>query len=112
MEQSIFFVRKVRFHPSAQVTDMINGLQGEVLMATPLVFRPTTGIWSTQHINLNNVSEGLINNYVTALEYDASGNLWIGYGNGIQIYNGHDYTSNTGSATLKKPPDQVSPALG
>ena len=48
---------------------MINGLQGEVLMATPLGLSTYNGIWSTQHINLNNVSEGLMNNYVTALEY-------------------------------------------
>ena len=53
--------------PSAQVNDMINGLQGEVLMATPLGLSTYNGIWSTQHINLNNVSEGLMNNYVTAL---------------------------------------------
>jgi len=77
--------------PSAQVNDMINGLQGEVLMATPLGLSTYNGIWSTQHINLNNVSEGLMNNYVTALEYDSSGNLWIGYGSGIQIYNGHTF---------------------
>ena len=48
--------------------------------------------WTTRHVNHNNISAGLMDDYVTALEYDASGNLWIGFGDGIQIYNGYDYT--------------------
>jgi len=75
--------------PSTQVNDMINGLHGEVLMATPLGLSTYDGSWSTLHIDENNVSEGLMDNFVTALDYDPSGNLWIGFAGGIQIYNGH-----------------------
>jgi len=76
---------------STQVTDIINGPHGEVLVATAVGLSTYSGIWTTQHVNHNDISAGLMDDYVTAIEYDASGNLWIGYGDGIQIYNGHDY---------------------
>ena len=79
--------------PSAQVNAIINGLHGEVLIATPLGLSTYDGIWSTRHINRNNLSNGLLDNFVTALAYDSSGNLWIGYAGGIQIYNGHVFRS-------------------
>jgi ligand-binding sensor domain-containing protein len=49
------------------------------------------GRWTVRHINRDNYSKGLLNDFVTAVEYDHAGNLWIGYGEGIQIYNGIDY---------------------
>jgi ligand-binding sensor domain-containing protein len=78
--------------PSAQVNDIINGLHGEDLIATTLGLSTYNGSWSTQHIDRDNSSAGLLDNFVMAVEYDSSGNLWIGYGSGIQIYNGHDYS--------------------
>jgi ligand-binding sensor domain-containing protein len=77
---------------STQITDIINGPHGEVLVATAFGLSTYNGSWSTLHVNRNNVSDGLLEDYVTALEYDFSGKLWIGFGNGIQIYDGHDYT--------------------
>jgi ligand-binding sensor domain-containing protein len=38
-----------------------------------------------------NLSEGLLDDFITAIEYDNKGNLWIGYSEGIQIYNGVYY---------------------
>ncbi len=77
---------------STQVTDIINGPKGEVLVATASGLSTYNGSWSTRQVNRNNISAGLMDDYITALAYDASGNLWIGFGNGIQIYNGRDYT--------------------
>jgi ligand-binding sensor domain-containing protein len=77
---------------STQITDIINGPQGEVLVATAFGLSTYNGSWSTRHVNRNNISAGLMDDYVTALEFDSAGNLWIGFGDGIQIYNGHDYT--------------------
>jgi ligand-binding sensor domain-containing protein len=77
---------------STRINDITNGPHGEVLFATSFGLSTYNGSWSTRHINRENFSAGLMDDYVTALEYDAVGNLWIGYGGGIQIYNGHDYT--------------------
>jgi ligand-binding sensor domain-containing protein len=87
--------------PSTQVNAIINGLHGEVLIATPLGLSTYDGSWSTRHINRNNLSNGLMDNFVTALAYDSSGNLWIGYAGGIQIYNGINYLSVTDQQLLK-----------
>jgi ligand-binding sensor domain-containing protein len=78
--------------PSTRINDIINGLHGEVLIATSFGLSTFNGSWSTRHINRDNFSAGLMDDYVTAIEYDTSGDLWIGYGGGIQVYNGHDYT--------------------
>ena len=77
---------------STQINDIINGPHGEVLFATSFGLSAYNGRWSTRHINRDNFSAGLLDDYVTSVEYDAAGNLWIGFGGGIQIYNGQDYT--------------------
>ena len=87
--------------PSTQVNAIINGLHGEVLLATPLGLASYNGGWSTQHINRNNVSQGLLDNFVTSLAYDGSGNLWIGYAGGLQIYDGSGYQLVTDQQLLK-----------
>ncbi|MEN6395154.1 MAG: two-component regulator propeller domain-containing protein, partial [Methanoregula sp.] len=76
---------------SATINNIINGPHGEVLFATAFGLSVYNESWSTRHINRDNFSAGLLDDYVTALEYDSSGNLWIGYTGGIQVYNGHDY---------------------
>lgn len=77
---------------STRINDITNGPHGEVLFATSFGLSTYNGSWNTQHINRDNFSAGLMDDYVTALEYDTVGNLWIGFGGGIQIYNGHDYS--------------------
>ncbi|MEI6457142.1 MAG: two-component regulator propeller domain-containing protein, partial [bacterium] len=87
---------------SAQITDMINGRRGEVIIATSFGLSTYNGSWSTRHINLNNISEGMMDDYVTAVEYDHSGNLWIGYSGGLQINNGIYYQSIRDQQLLKE----------
>jgi len=87
--------------PSTQVNAIINGLQGEVLLGTPLGLSSYDGTWSTRHIDRSNLSEGLLDNFVTALAYDSSGHLWIGYAGGIQIYDGRTYQLITDQQLLK-----------
>jgi len=77
---------------STRINDITNGPHGEVLFATSFGLSTYNGSWSTRHINRDNFSAGLLDDYITALEYDTAGNLWIGFGGGIQIYNGYDYT--------------------
>ncbi|MFA5236685.1 MAG: two-component regulator propeller domain-containing protein [Methanoregula sp.] len=77
---------------STQITDIINGPRGEVLVATAFGLSTYNGSWSTRHINRDNFSVGLMDDYVTSLEYDTAGNLWIGFGGGLQIYNGYEYS--------------------
>ena len=87
---------------SAQVMDQINGPNGEdILFATAFGLSRYNGTWETRHIDLNNISAGLMDDYVTATEYDADGNLWLGYSGGIQIYNGRDYRTIRDQQILK-----------
>jgi len=87
--------------PSTQVNAIINGLHGEILFATPLGLASYDDGWSTQHIDRNNLSNGLLDNFVTSLAYDGSGNLWIGYAGGLQIYDGSGYRLITDQQLLK-----------
>ena len=89
---------------SDQIKDIITGPWGnEVLIATSFGLSTYNGSWETRHINLNNVSEGLLDDYITAIEYDADGNLWLGYSGGIQIYNGRYYQTIRDQQILKDP---------
>jgi ligand-binding sensor domain-containing protein len=87
--------------PSAQINAIINGLNGQVLVATPLGLSTYSDSWSTLHINRDNLSSGLMDNFVTALAYDNTGNLWIGYAGGIQIYNGSYFQTVNDQELLK-----------
>jgi ligand-binding sensor domain-containing protein len=77
---------------SDQVNDAVNGRNGtEILFATSYGLSTYNGSWSTSHRTRDNTSEGLLDDFITAVEYDSDGNLWIGYGGGIQIFNGKTY---------------------
>lgn len=76
---------------SDQIMDQINGPGGDVLFATSFGLSSFNGSWNTRHINRDNISQGLMDEFVTAIEFDHRGNLWIGYSGGIQIYNGIYY---------------------
>lgn len=76
---------------SDQIKDQINGPDGDVLIATSFGLSTFNGTWSTRHTNLNNISQGLMDDFITAVEFDYQGNLWLGYSGGIQIYNGNYY---------------------
>lgn len=88
---------------STQIKDLISGFNstGDVLIATSFGLSTYNGSWSTRHMNLNNVSQGLIDDYVSAIEYDNEGNLWIGYSKGLQIYNGKYYRTIADQQLLK-----------
>lgn len=81
--------------PTTQIMDLINefNASGNVLIATSrgLSLFDREGEWSTRHMTYVNVSEGLLDDFVTSIEYDNEGRLWIGYSEGIQIYNGNYY---------------------
>ncbi|MDO9036123.1 MAG: hypothetical protein Q7U51_13110, partial [Methanoregula sp.] len=76
---------------SDQIVDQINYPNGDVLFATAFGLSTFNGTWSTRHMNLNNISAGLMDDFITAVEFDHMGNLWLGYSGGIQIYNGNYY---------------------
>jgi hypothetical protein len=78
---------------SSQIMDLVNipNSSGDVIVATSFGLSIYNGTWSTRHMTLGNISEGLMDDYITAVEYDRDGNLWIGYPGGIQIYNGYTY---------------------
>jgi ligand-binding sensor domain-containing protein len=97
------FVPTTKMIHSTQIFDQINGPENQVLFATAFglsTYYPNNS-WSTRHINRDNVSQGLLDDYVTAVEYDKDGNLWIGYPAGIQIYNGIYYRTIRDQQMLK-----------
>lgn len=98
-----FFVPADNSIPSDQINDMINGESGSVIIGTSFGLSVFNGSWSTRHINRDNISAGLMNDYITAVEYGPGGNLWIGYSGGVQIYNGISYQSIRDQQLLKDP---------
>jgi hypothetical protein len=96
------FIPTQRMIHSDQITDLISGPAGETIIGTSFGLSTYNGSWSTRHLNLNNISEGLMDDYITALELDSEGNLWIGYSSGLQIYNGRTYTSIRDQQLLKE----------
>ena len=99
------FVPTASMIHSTQIMDMANMPEspGSVLLATSFGLSQYNGTWSTRHLNRDNSSEGLLNDYITAIEYDRQGRLWIGYSGGIQIYNGQYYQTIRDQQLLKDP---------
>jgi ligand-binding sensor domain-containing protein len=87
---------------SDQINDITSGPGGETIIGTSFGLSTYNGSWSTRHLNLNNISEGLMDDYITALERDGNGNLWIGYSSGLQIYDGNTYRSIRDQQLLKE----------
>ncbi|MCK9632729.1 MAG: hypothetical protein M0R30_13945 [Methanoregula sp.] len=97
---TLFIPTSTMIH-SNQITDMVRGPDGEVVIATSFGLSTYNGSWSTRHMTHDNLSEGLMDDYITAVEYDRNGSLWIGYAEGIQIYNGNYYQTFRDQQLLK-----------
>jgi len=98
---TLFSPRSEEIH-SDQIKDQVNARNGDVLLATSFGLSTFNGTWSTRHVNRNNISQGLMDDFITAVEYDHAGNLWIGYSGGIQIFNGVYYQSIRDQQLLKE----------
>jgi len=96
------FIPTQKMVHSDQINDITSGPGGETIIGTSFGLSTYNGSWSTRHRNLNNISEGLMDDYVTALERDSAGNLWIGYSGGLQIYDGNSYRSVRDQQLLKE----------
>ena len=96
------FIPTQRMIHSDQINDLISGPDGETIIGTSFGLSTYNGSWSTRHLNINNISEGLMDDYINAIEMDGEGNLWIGYSGGIQIYDGHAYLSIRDQQILKE----------
>ncbi|MBN2733294.1 MAG: hypothetical protein JXQ82_00335 [Methanomicrobiaceae archaeon] len=88
---------------TADVLDITNGPDESVVFATSnglSVFKD--GLWTIYHPKAKDKRgylEGIpLENYITCVEYDSENNLWLGYSDGIQIYDGY-----TIPVTLKPP---------
>jgi len=87
---------------SDQINALISGPGGETIFGTSFGLSTYNGSWSTRHMTLDNISEGLMDDYITALELDRSGNLWIGYSGGLQIFNGKTFQTIRDQEILKE----------
>lgn len=95
------FIPSARMIHSNQINDLISGPQKETIIGTSFGLSTYNGSWSTRHTNLNNISEGLMDDYITAIELDPDGNLWIGYSGGLQIFDGRSFRSIRDQQLLK-----------
>ncbi|OPX64518.1 MULTISPECIES: two-component regulator propeller domain-containing protein [unclassified Methanoregula] len=98
----LLFIPKQTMIHSDQINDMTNGPGGETIIGTSFGLSTYNGSWSTRHTNLQNISEGLMDDYITAVERDSAGNLWIGYSGGLQIYDGNSFRSIRDQQILKE----------
>jgi ligand-binding sensor domain-containing protein len=96
------FIPTQKMIHSDQINDLTSGPGGETIIGTSFGLSTYNGSWSTRHRNLNNISEGLMDDYITAVERDRDGNLWIGYSSGLQIYDGNSYRSIRDQQLLKE----------
>ena len=85
------FIPSATMIHSDQIRDQVTTPDMDILFGTSYGLSLYNGTWSTRHINRDNITEGLMDEYITAIEFDNDGNLWIGYSGGIQIYNGRYY---------------------
>ncbi|PKG31219.1 hypothetical protein, partial [Methanoregula sp.] len=95
------FIPSATMIHSDQILDMVSTPERGVLIGTSFGLSMYNGTWSTRHINRDNLTEGLMDDYITAVEYDPAGNPWIGYSGGIQIYDGRYYTTIRDQQLLK-----------
>ena len=89
---------------SDRVLDAVNGPGGSVIFATDngISFYSDDG-WQRFHAHPSNTSLGLLDDTVLAMEYDADGTFWIGYGNGLQRFDGRTFQTFSDVALLKDP---------
>lgn len=88
---------------SDHILDQTNTADMDVLFGTSYGLSLYNGTWSTRHVNRDNISEGLMDEYITAIEFDNNGRLWIGYSGGIQIYDGIYYQALRDQQLFKDP---------
>lgn len=97
-----FIVEDTTFR-STQIQDIISTPSGEVLFATSGGLAFYNGSWTIWHPDLamTNTSRTILQDTIFSLEYDSVGRLWIGYGNGIQIWNGNNFFTINDPQLLK-----------
>ncbi|KAF5064362.1 hypothetical protein DSECCO2_284920 [anaerobic digester metagenome] len=89
---------------SDRVLDAVNGPGGSVVFATDNGISYYSGDgWQRFHAHPSNASLGLLSDMVLAVEYDARGDFWIGYGRGLQRFDGHYFEIFSDVALLKDP---------
>jgi len=98
----LFIPTQTMIH-SDHINDLISGPGGETIFGTSFGLSTYNGSWSTRHMTLDNISEGLMDDYITALETDTDGNIWIGYSGGLQIFDGSTFRSVRDQEILKDP---------
>lgn len=76
---------------STGIHEIINGLEGSVIFATDHGRSEYTGEWSRYYQDPGNPGASPLGDFVRAIEFDAAGNLWIGYSNGLQILTPQGY---------------------
>jgi hypothetical protein len=83
------------------IRDMADGPEDRVIFATDNARSEFNGTWSIHHWQFGDIARSPLSDFVTAVECDSGGNLWIGYPCGLQVYNDSSYTTFRDQQQLK-----------
>ncbi|MDT8357385.1 MAG: hypothetical protein RQ758_02655 [Methanomicrobiaceae archaeon] len=86
---------------STGINEMINGPEGSVIFATDHGRSEFDGEWTRYYHDPGHPAASPLGNFVRTVEFDAEGNLWIGYSNGLQILTPQGYTTFNDQQLLK-----------
>jgi hypothetical protein len=86
---------------SEWVKDIANGPGDSIAFATDNGLSLYNGSWQIIHVDRKNPGSGPLGDFLRAVESDQEGRLWIGYTNGLQIWNLSSYETITDQQLLK-----------
>jgi ligand-binding sensor domain-containing protein len=86
---------------SERIKDITDVSGDVVAFATDNGLSLFNGSWRIVHVDRANPLEGPLGDFLLAVEADEAGRLWIGYTNGLQIWDGASYTTIDDQQLLK-----------
>ncbi|MBN1195605.1 MAG: hypothetical protein JXA08_09735 [Methanomicrobiaceae archaeon] len=86
---------------TTSIRDMADGPDDRVIFATDNARSEYNGTWSIHHWQFGDIGLSPMSDFVTAVECDSDGNLWIGYPCGLQVYDDGSYTTIRDQQLLK-----------
>jgi hypothetical protein len=86
---------------SEWIKDIANGPGDSIAFATDNGLSLFNGSWQIIHVDRKNPESGPLGDFLCAVESDPEGRLWIGYTNGLQIWNFSSYETINDQQLLK-----------
>jgi ligand-binding sensor domain-containing protein len=101
MAGTVLFIAGSDQISSLGVIDVAQDAHGDLYFATDNGLSIYDGAWHITHMTYGNPSYGLLSDHILAVEFDAGGNLWLGYPDGLQRIEGEDFVTIRDQQLLK-----------